>query len=104
VNKNREHTEQSRYDRDHAHARLLELEHSDLIELITLTSVSVRLQDYGRGCIHRLVHRLDEARTEWDVVVLYKQPFTEAVYSFATGSNVSALRRTIDPTPPQPIA
>jgi hypothetical protein len=40
VNKNREHTEQSRYDRDHAHARLLELEHSALIELITLTCVS----------------------------------------------------------------
>jgi hypothetical protein len=76
VNKNREHTEQSRYDRDHAHARLLELEHSDLIELITLTSVSVRLQDYGRGCIHRLVHRLDEARTEWDVIVLYKLIYT----------------------------
>jgi hypothetical protein len=76
VNKNREQTEQSRYDRDHAHARLLELEHSDLIEFITLTSVSVRLQDYGRGCIHRLVHRLDEARTEWDVVVLYKLIYT----------------------------
>jgi hypothetical protein len=26
--------------------------------------------------LHRLVHRLDEARTEWDVVVLYKLIYT----------------------------
>jgi hypothetical protein len=70
ANKNREHNEQSRYDCDHAHARLLELEHSPLVELITMTSGSVQLQDYGRGCLHRPVKRLDEARTEWDVVVL----------------------------------
>jgi hypothetical protein len=56
VNKSREYTEQSHCDRDHAHARLLELEHSALIEVITLTSVSVLLQDYGREYLHRLVH------------------------------------------------
>jgi hypothetical protein len=31
VNRNREHTEQRRYDRDHAHARLLELKHCALV-------------------------------------------------------------------------
>jgi len=47
LDKNREHTEQSHYDRDHAHARLLELEHSALIELITLASASAQLLGYG---------------------------------------------------------
>jgi hypothetical protein len=37
VNKNREHTKQSRYSRDHAHARLLELKQSALIEFIMLS-------------------------------------------------------------------
>jgi hypothetical protein len=49
VNKNREHTKLSRCNRDHAHARLLELEHSALIEFIMLTSVSVRLLHYAKG-------------------------------------------------------